>query len=124
MRNIVSILLIAAFVHFGNAQEGVVTIEQDAKISKLMNIYKRANSNRGYYTIQLGFGSYADATKLKTESGIDFPQYSAKIVFDSPTYRVHMGRFKTKLEAERTFNVVRQKYTESIVLKPESMDRK
>ena len=122
MKIIVSIILIAAFVNFGNAQEGIVTIEQDAKISKLMDIYTRANSNTGYYTIQIGFGSYEDATKLKTESGIDFPQYSAKIVFDSPTYRVHMGRFKTKLEAERTFKEVRKKYTESIVLKPETIN--
>ncbi len=104
-------------------QEGVVTIEQDPDITKLLDIYKKMNSNTGYYTIQIGFGSYSDASNLKSEVAIDFPQYSANIIFDSPTYRVHLGRFKNKLEVERTFTEVRKKYPESIILKPLSKNR-
>ena len=70
-----------------------------------------------FYTIQVGFGSYSEAEKLKQDVEIDFPEWQAKIVFDSPTYRVRIGRFKTKLEAERNFIEVREKYPQSIILK-------
>ena len=98
-------------------QKGVVNIEQDPKINQLLEVYKSANSNLDYYTIQVGFGSYSEAEKLKRDVEIDFPQWRAKIVFDSPTYRVRVGRFKTKLEAERNFLEVREKYQQSLILK-------
>lgn len=123
MKTLVSSLLLLFCMAFSYAQDGIVTIEQDDKITKLLDIYISANSNEGFYTIQIGFGSYSYASLLKTEVGIYFPQYSSKIIFDSPTYRVHLGRFKTKLEVERIFNEVRKKYAQSIILKPESENR-
>nr|WP_246020102.1 hypothetical protein [Muriicola soli] len=55
---------------------------------------------------------------LQDDASVDFPQFGTKIIFDSPTYRVHLGRFKNKLDVERTFAEVRKKYPQSIILKP------
>ena len=119
MKNLIIVLFIAGFTSFCFGQKGVVTIEQDPKITQLLDVYKRANSNADFYTIQIGFGSYSDADKLKQDVEIDFPQWRAKIVFDSPTYRVRVGRFKSKLEAERYFLEVREKYPQSLILRSE-----
>ncbi|MEM8764792.1 MAG: SPOR domain-containing protein, partial [Bacteroidota bacterium] len=73
----------------------------------------------GYYQIQVGFGSYQKAQNLKTRVESDFPEWYSKIEFESPTYRVRLGKFKTKLEAERKFLEVRKKYPEAMLLKPE-----
>ncbi|MGB5647115.1 SPOR domain-containing protein [Muriicola sp.] len=118
MRTSLFIIVFLVFHLFAKAQDGIVTVEQDPKITKLMNIYKKMNSETGFFTIQIGFGSYAAASKLKSEASIDFPQYNSNIIFDSPTYRVHLGRFKDKLDVERIFTEVRKKYPESIILKP------
>jgi hypothetical protein len=118
MRSALYILFFLLFHLSVKAQDGVVTIEQDPDIVKLLDIYKKMNSNTGFYTIQIGFGSYSDASTLKSEVAIDFPQYPANIIFDSPTYRVHLGRFKDKMDVERTYTEVRKKYPESIILKP------
>jgi len=118
MRIALYTLFLLLFQLSAQAQEGVVTIEQDPDITKLLDIYKKMNSNTGFYTIQIGFGSYSDASRLKSEVEIDFPQYGSKIIFDSPTYRVHLGRFKDKMDVERIYTEVRKKYSESIILKP------
>ena len=118
MRIALYMLFFLLFHLSAKAQDGLVTVEQDPNITKLLDIYKKMNSNRGFYTIQIGFGSYSDASTLKSEAEIDFPQYNSNIIFDSPTYRVHLGRFKDKLVVERTFTEVRKKYPESIILKP------
>jgi hypothetical protein len=118
MRIALYLLFFLLFHLSAKAQDGVVTIEQDSDITKLLDIYKRMNSNTGFYTIQIGFGSYSAASRLKSEVAIDFPQYTSNIIFDSPTYRVHLGRFKDKMDVERTYTEVRKKYPESIILKP------
>jgi cell division protein FtsN len=102
----------------GFSQQGRINIEQPQGVSKLLDLYKAVNSESDFYTIQIGFGSYEKAEKLKSDVDVDFPGWDSKIIFDSPTYRVHIGRFRTKLEAERKFLEVRKKYPESLLLNP------
>lgn len=106
-----------------SAQEGNVSIQQDPKIDQLVKLYTEANSNTGYYQIQVGFGDYQKAQNLKSQVEIDFPDWYSKIEFESPTYRVRLGRFKTKLEAERKYLEVRKKYPDAMLLKPEKASK-
>jgi cell division protein FtsN len=100
------------------AQKGQIKIEQDQKINTLLDAYKSLNENADYYRIQVGFGSFDKAQKIKSQVEIDFPDLPSKIDFDSPTYRVRVGQFKNRLEAERKYNEVRQKYPDAMLLKP------
>ncbi|WP_373072554.1 SPOR domain-containing protein [Zeaxanthinibacter enoshimensis] len=102
------------------AQQGTVQVKQDRELSQLLNLYKKANESADFYTIQIGFGSYDKAQKLKSDAEVDFPGWYTKIIFDSPTYRVHVGKFNTKLEGERHFTEVRKKYPESLLLSPKN----
>ncbi|MEM8926652.1 MAG: SPOR domain-containing protein [Bacteroidota bacterium] len=116
-----SVLLLSAVCT--NAQEGVVTIEQNPKIPQLVKVYNKVNSNRGFYQIQVGFGSYEKAQNLKSQVEIDFPGWYSKIEFQEPTYRVRLGKFEDPLEAERRFREVRKKYPSAMLLKPGSDSR-
>ncbi len=119
---IFSLLLLSSLV-YTHAQEGVVTIEQNPKIDQLVKVYNKVNSTRGYYQIQVGFGSYEKAQNLKSQVDIDFPGWYSKIEFQEPTYRVRLGKFQNPLEAERRFREVRKKYPSAMLLKPESDSR-
>jgi len=118
MKLLVIIAIISFSIAVGSAQKGQVSIQQDDKISDLLDIYKSSNESHEYYRIQVGFGSYTKAQSIKENVDIDFPELPSKIDFDSPTYRVRVGRFKTKLEAERKFKEVRIKYPDAMLLKP------
>jgi cell division protein FtsN len=119
MKTAILSVVFLGFITFGVAQNGKINIEQDADITRLLEVYKTSNSISNFYTIQVGFGSYSKAEQLKQEVEIDFPDLKSKIIFDSPTYRVQIGQFKSKLDAERKFKEVRIKYPESLLLKPE-----
>ncbi|WP_148232058.1 SPOR domain-containing protein [Maribacter sp. HTCC2170] len=118
MKSLAIIALITFSTTFGLAQQGQVNIQQDDQISDLLEIYKAANKDHEYYRIQVGFGSFAKAQTIKENVEIDFPDLFSKIDFDSPTYRVRLGRFKSKLEAERKFKEIREKYPDAMLLKP------
>ncbi len=119
MKTLLYIALLTSLTIQVHAQEGTVNIEQDARIDELLKMYAEVNSKSDFYQIQVGFGSYQKAQNLKTKVDIDFPSWYSKIEFESPTYRVRLGKFKTKLEAYRKFEEVRKKYPEAILLKPE-----
>lgn len=118
MKTSIITVFMALYAILGFAQQGRINIEQPQGVSKLLDLYKAVNSESDFYTIQVGFGSYEKAEKLKSDVDVDFPGWDSKIIFDSPTYRVHIGRFRTKLEAERKFLEVRKKYPESLLLNP------
>lgn len=105
------------------AQQGNINIVQDEKITELLEIYKTSNVSTDFYRIQVGFGSYAKAQDIQAKVEEDFPDLTSKIEFDSPTYRVRVGRFKDKLTAERKFAEVRQKYPEAMLLQPKKSTR-
>ncbi len=123
MRTLVFTLILIGFGFQLSAQEGRITIDQDPRIDELMKLYAQVNSKADYYQIQVGFGSYQKAQNLKSKIDIDFPGWPSKIEFESPTYRVRLGRFKTKLEAERKYLEVRKKYPDAMLLKPEGSSR-
>ncbi len=126
MKTLKTFLFTAIFslvVHGITAQEGVVRIQQDPKIDQRLEVYKKVNSNKGYYQIQVGFGSYERAMELKSQVDTDFPDWYSKIEFQEPTYRVRLGKFPDKLEAERRFREVRKKYPNAMLLDPENTSR-
>lgn len=118
MKTISTLALLACFTHFSYSQNAQINIQQDEKIVQLLEIYKSSLSSTEYYRIQVGFGDYAKAQTIKTNVEQDFPDLPSKIDFDSPTYRVRVGRFTSKLDAERKFNEVRIKYPDAMLLKP------
>lgn len=121
-RVICSVVLVMLWAN-GQAQKGKIIIDQDQKITALLAIYKMANESAAYYRIQVGFGDFAKANEIKSKVEQDFPGLFSNIDFDSPTYRVRVGRFKDKLDAERKFQEVRQKYPDAMLLQPKKSDR-
>jgi len=118
MKTVIPYIICVFSFTFCCAQQGKVNIEQDEKITDLLKIYKNSNENSEYYRIQVGFGSHAKAQRIQSKVEIDFPELSSKIDFDSPNFKVRVGRFKNKLDAERKFMEVRQKYPDAMLLRP------
>lgn len=119
MKNVIFIAFTLLFTTFANAQEGTISIDQDVQITQLLELYKKTLDKNDYYRIQVGFVSNNEkAQEIKSNVEIDFPDLPSQIDFDSPTYRIRVGKFKSKLEAERKFNEVRKKYPNAMLLKP------
>lgn len=117
MRTTILTLVLLVCTSFSFGQEGTITIDQDPKIDELVEIYKEANTKSGYYQIQVGFRSTdGSATKLLNQVEIDFPGWYSTVKFKEPTYRVRLGKFKDKMEAQRRLIKVRKKYPNAFLL--------
>ena len=77
---------------------------------------KRLAKNQ--YTIQIFSGNY-EAAKVYLDSFSNaFPSRYAKLSFETPNYKIRVGKFGTRLEGSQTLDTLRVKFPEAFLLKP------
>ena len=116
-----SLLVILVFSNELVAQEGVVTIDQDSDITKLLE-YKKDVKTVDLYKIQLDFGSRSEAESLKRKFRNTFAQWPAEMVYETPNYKVWVGNFSTRLEADIALLEIKKKFSKAMVFEPKKDD--
>jgi len=105
----------------GTAQTGSVTVSQDPKFEELLAEKRKINSSitvNDRYKLQIFYGANDKARKALQDFKRDFKELDGTIVFESPTYKVWVGSFSSRIEAERQLTEVRKKYPNALLVKP------
>ena len=92
-----TIILILLSVSELTAQAVSVKIQQDSTITRLMAAKKNIdteNYSSKFYTIQLFYGNNKRAEELYENFKRDFPDWEVDLSFETPNYKVQVGRFK------------------------------
>ena len=96
-------------------------IEQDEKIEKLL-LEKRKNNSaitiNDKFKIQIFFGNIKESKKTLIAFKKDFSQTDGTIIFSNPSYKVWVGSFKSKIEAEKAIITIKKKYPSSVIIEP------
>lgn len=103
------------------AQSGSVTLSQDPKFEQILNEKRRINSSitvNDKYKIQIYNGDSENSKKILTDFRKDNKDLDATIIFSTPAYKVWVGNFKSRIEAERNLANLTKKYPNAIVIKP------
>ncbi len=114
-----SLLLIS--VGTVNAQTATVTVQQDSKFEQLLNEKRRINSSltvNDRYKIQVFNGDSESSKRVLSEVRREFTDLDATIVFSTPAYKVWVGNFKSRIEAERNLHKLSQRYPTALLIRP------
>ena len=119
---LLSILVVALLSTQKNySQTKKSNIEQDEKIEKLL-LEKRKNNSaitiNDKFKIQIFFGTIEESKKLLISFKKDFSQTDGTIVFSNPSYKVWVGSYKSKIEAEKALLIIKKKYTTAVIIEP------
>jgi vancomycin resistance protein YoaR len=120
-KNILTLLFVGFSSYCINAQEQNVTINQDPKFEQLLNEKRKINASltvNDSYKIQIYTGSSEIAKKNLNEFRLEFPTIDATIVFNTPNYKVWVGNYKTRIEAERILIDIKDRYKNVLLIKP------
>ena len=97
----------------------------EVSISQLSDIYRLMKVEKGDYQIQLGFGSLTEMENLKeryntlfAEDTIFHQKHPLKLSFNSPTYRLRLEHFRTRLETEKASKRLRPFFRGIMILEP------
>lgn len=116
-----SSLLLVALTQKTEAQEQNASISQDPKFEQLLNEKRKINTSltvNDSYKIQIYSGGSENAKKTLNEFKQEFKDIDATIVFNTPNYKVWVGSFKTRIEAERNLANIKDRYKNVLLIKP------
>lgn len=82
-------------------KEGSVVIYQGEQIAALMDTLKTAEIPLPGYRIQVSFGRKEEVNSIRTDFLHAYPEIGAYISWLQPNFRLRVGDFRTRLDAER-----------------------
>jgi hypothetical protein len=103
------------------AQSQNYTLNQDPKFEQILNEKRKINTNLPYndrYKIQIYNGPSDAAKKTLNEFKQEFKNTDGTIIFNTPNYKVWVGNFRTRMEAERNLVDIKKKYKTVFLIKP------
>lgn len=115
---IFSILFFLSNITLCNAQGGSVVINQDNEIDQLLELKKDINKSKKNYKIQIFNGSHSGALKAQSDFKKSFTEWSIDFEYETPNYKIWVGDFKTRLEADRALIKVKKKFANAFIFKP------
>jgi hypothetical protein len=100
---------------------GKITVVQDARIdallSKKVEVNKKTDGKSAGYRVQIHFGGDSQvAKKIKADfinAHNDVPAY---YIYEQPNFKIRVGDFKTKLDAQRFLKQIKEEFPASFVV--------
>ena len=114
-----TIILILLSVSELMAQAVSVKIQQDSTITRLMAAKKNIdteNYSSKFYTIQLFYGDNKRAQELYDNFKETFPDWEVNLSFETPNYKVQVGRYKDYYSGLNKLNEVKRNYPAAFLL--------
>ena len=122
--SIYSLIVVLGMILFNTnlqAQEGTVHIQQDSRIEKLMEVKKGLNEGNKIgdrYVIQLYYGDNGEANNV-IQKYRNLYEYSSEITYEAPNYKVWVGKFRSRLEADRALLKIKENFPAAFIPKPQ-----
>lgn len=90
---------------------------KSTEIKSIISKKRSFNKEFGFgYRIQLYNGNEQQARKFRARFNIEFPENSSKLVYNAPEWKVQVGLYKTKLEADKDLIKFQEKFSGIIVV--------
>ena len=116
-----SLLLMCFLMSSGlYSQSATVTVNQNKSIDKLMD-FKRDIRTNTIYKIQIFQSTQPKlAEEALDEFKLKYRDWPTRIEFNTPNYKVWVGTFKDKLEADRALAALKKDYMYAFIFQPKT----
>ena len=104
------------------AQNGELSVEQDAQIPQLLDKRVAMSKNNVLgerYKIQLYYGNNGEASRVISRFRSLYGDWPSEVVYETPNYKVWVGNFRNKLEADRALLRIKPSFTSAFIFKPD-----
>jgi len=96
-------------------------INQNPKFLKLIELSKKANNEYfkfNYFSIQVYSGTFKEADSIMNFVQEKYTGDSIYFFFETPNYKVQLGKYKSKIEAQKSLREVSKVFKSAFILKP------
>ena len=113
-------ILVVIFSERVLAQSASITVNEDAKILPLLKLKKELEKENKLaigYTIQLYYGELSKAYDVQDKYSRNHSAWPVSIEYETPNYKVWVGSFSSRLEADRALLEVQKSFDAAFILK-------
>jgi len=106
------------------AQQGTIVVNQDSDIDALLKLKKQINKEEGltnHYKIQVYSGNRSDAETIQEKFNTTYENWTSKMVYEYPNFKIWAGNFATRLEADRALKEVKKTFNSAFIFKPKKV---
>ena len=104
-----------------SAQQHNITVTQDPKFEQLLNEKRKiysSNEINDKYQIQIFSGDSERAKSTLNKFRQEYSSLDGTIVFFTPNYKVWVGNFNSRIEAERNLIEIKKSYSNVHLIRP------
>jgi hypothetical protein len=120
MRNFAVLLFLLSITHFAYGQKGYLKINKDADLDSLIEKNKNLNKIKNVmdgFRIQLFSGTERNnANQLKAKFLAAYPTVPAYLIYQQPYFKLRVGDFRNKMEAQYLFNSLSSEFNQAILV--------
>ena len=123
MKRILTLLILTSLAFCGYAQRrGSLHIDQDNRVDRLMkrqrDVYAVSNTMNGYRVqifMEIGNDAIAHAEAVKGAFTSAFPELPVYLTYEQPYYRLRVGDFRNRVEAEKYVRLIKPQFNLAFV---------
>ncbi len=120
-KTLTTAILVCVFCQISHCQVSKTALNQDPKLEQLLNEKRKINSSitiNDRYKIQIFNGNNETSKKTLLDFKKENKDVDATIVFSTPLYKVWVGNFKARIEAEKYLLGLKKKYPNAFLVNP------
>ena len=110
-----------AMIFKTSAQNDSIVINQDSKLSKVLELKKIVNQEAftsGQYTVQIFSGNFKDYQDLLNLINEEKEFEEVFFSFETPYYKIRVGKYVSKIKAIKELKKIKKKYPSAFILQP------
>ena len=114
-------LFSVAMIFKTSAQNDSIIINQDSKLSKVLELKKIVNQEAftsGQYTVQIFSGNFKDYKELLNSINEEKEFEEVFFSFETPYYKIRVGKYVSKIKAIKELKKIKKKYPSAFILQP------
>lgn len=123
MRRYLLIIILAALAMSGFAQKkGSLHVNKDSRVERLIkrqrDVYAVSNTTSGYRIqifMEIGNEAVNHAQSVKHSFTHAFPEIPVYLSYEQPYYRLRVGDFRNRVEAEKYLRLIKPKFNLAFV---------
>ena len=103
------------------SQSDKYNLKNDSKFDSILKIKKRVDKkifDENYYSIQVFSGGYNMGDSIAKYVNEKYLGDSIYFYFETPNYKIRIGKYKSKIEAEKKLKEIKKEFKSAFVFKP------
>ena len=98
-------------------------LSDDPKLDSVLKIKKVVDKKifkKNYYSIQLFSGQFGIGDSISKLVSEKFIEDSVYFYFETPNYKVRLGKYKSKLDAEKKLKILSEEFKSAFIFIPDN----